>query len=138
MEILAVMETCFWGTLGESKLKYLMILIWLLCMWIQFKNILPSNYLIDIKMYHIMPNCERFPMFYALIWFTEDEIMEVYGQSSIIIVVSILWIRKSLRQLFYFIDNILIWEMKLGYWWLKTPLTVKLHPPFHHWWWRKW
>ena len=44
-------------------------------------------------------------------------------QSSIIIVVSILWIRKSLHQIFYF----------LGYWGLKTPSTVKLHPPFHHW-----
>ena len=53
MEILAVMETCFWGTLGDSKLKYSMILIWLLCMWIQLKNILPSNDLIDIEKDHI-------------------------------------------------------------------------------------
>ena len=53
MEISAVMETCFWGTLGDSKLKYSMILIWLLCMWIQLKNILPSNDLIDIEKDHI-------------------------------------------------------------------------------------
>ena len=46
MEILAVMETCFWGTEGASKLKYSIILIWLLCMWMQLKNILPSNDLI--------------------------------------------------------------------------------------------
>ena len=36
MEILAVMETCFWGTKLKKlkKLKYSIILIWLLCMWI--------------------------------------------------------------------------------------------------------
>ena len=38
----------FLGTLGDSKLKYSKILIWLLCMWIQLINILPSNDLIDI------------------------------------------------------------------------------------------
>ena len=43
----------FLGTEGDSELKYSMILIWLLCMWIQLKNILPSNDLIDIEKDHI-------------------------------------------------------------------------------------